>query len=158
MAIEQRIFDNVEAGKRVRNYHHKTGGSKDERIARYQRFLRAVKLAEENGEKRYLSRLQAKYNVGKFRADLLPTDLLTRTYEDITLEYAEAVMDAVTADRMSRKQQEVERPQATEKPTEIIVVPKVAIDLKKATEAIIAATDEFKNKMNKILTDLTNQL
>ena len=44
MAIEQSIFDNM-AGKRTRNYHHKMGGSRHTRISRWQRFLRAVKLA-----------------------------------------------------------------------------------------------------------------
>ncbi len=152
MAIEQRLFDNLEAGKRKRNYHSKMGGSRNARIARWQRFLRAVKLAEENGEKRYMSRLQSKYNVGKFRADLLPSDLNTISYEGITLEYAEAVMNAVTDDykaQQNRKQGVVEQPQEPQ----VIVVPQASIDNKKLIEDITNAIDEFQSKMNQILTN-----
>ena len=150
MAIEQSIFDNM-AGKRTRNYHHKMGGSRNTRISRWQRFLRAVKLAEENGEQRYMSRLQSKYNVGKFRADLLPSDLNTISYEGITLEYAERVMIAVTEDykqQQNRKQGVVEQPQ-------VIVVPQASIDTKKLIEDIINAVDEFQSKLNEILTQFT---
>ena len=151
MAIEQTIFDKIEIGKRKRNYHSKMGGSRNARIARWQRFLRAVKLAEENGEQRYMSRLQSKYNVGKFRADLLPSDLNTISYEGITLEYAERVMIAVTEDykqQQSRKQGVVEQPQ-------VIVVPQASIDTKKLIEDIINAVDEFQSKLNEILTQFT---
>ena len=148
MAIEQTLFDKIEAGKRKRNYHNKTGGSRNSRIARWQRFLRAVKLAEENGEQRYMSRLQSKYNVGKFRADLLPNDLDTITYEDITLEYAERVMIAVTEDykKQQSRKQVVEQPQ-------VIVVPQSSIDAKKLIEDINNAIDEFQSKVNNILTN-----
>lgn len=148
MAIEQTLFDKIEAGKRKRSHHKKTGGNKEERVARWQRFLRAVKLAEENGEQRYMSRLQSKYNVGKFRADLLPSDLNTISYEGITLEYAEQVMIAVTKDykqQQSRKQV-VEQPQ-------VIVVPQSSIDAKKLIEDINNAIDEFQSKVNNILTN-----
>ena len=154
MAIEQTLFSNIEAGKRKRNYHSKMGGSRNARIARWQRFLRAVKLAEENGEKRYMSRLQSKYNVGKFRADLLPKDLCTRTYEEITLEYAERVMLAVTEDykmQQSRKQG-IEQPQVDEQP-KVIVVSQESIDAKRLIEDITNAIDEFQSKMNQILTN-----
>lgn len=149
MAIEQRLFDEIEAGKRTRNYHHKMGGSRKARIARWQRFLRAVKLAEENGEKRYMTQLQSKYNVGKFRADLLPSDLFSRTYEEITTEYAEQVLIAVTEDykkQQLRKQQVVEQPQ-------VIVVPQTSIDNKNVINDILSAVDEFKSKLNQILTN-----
>lgn len=148
MAIEQTIFDKIETGKRTRNYHHKMGGSRSSRIARWQRFLRAVKLAEENGEQRYMSRLQSKYNVGKFRADLLPSDLNTISYEGITLEYAEQVMNAVTEDykQQQNRKQVVEQPQ-------VIVVPQSSIDAKRLIEDINNAIDEFRTKINNLLTN-----
>ena len=151
MAIEQTLFDKIEAGKRKRNYHKKMGGSRDERIARWQRFLRAVKLAEENGENRYMSRLQSKYNVGKFRADLLPSDLNTISYEDITLEYAEQVMNAVTEDYKRQKGRWL----AMEEPQEVIVVPQSSIDAKQLIEDITNAIDEFQTRLNQILTKYT---
>lgn len=150
MAIEQSIFDNM-AGKRTRNYHHKMGGSRNTRISRWQRFLRAVKLAEENGEQRYMSRLQSKYNVGKFRADLLPSDLNTISYEGITPEYAERVMIAVTEDYKRQKSRWL----AMEEPQEVIVVPQASIGTKKLIEDIINAVDEFQSKLNEILTQFT---
>lgn len=149
MAIEQTLFDKIEAGKRKRNYHSKMGGSRSARIARWQRFLRAVKLAKENGEHRYMSRLQSKYNVGKFRADLLPSDLNTISYEGITLEYAEQVMIAVTEDykqQQSRKRAIVEQPQ-------VIVVSQESIDAKRLIEDINNAIDEFRTKINNLLTN-----
>ena len=148
MAIEQTLFDKIEAGKRQRTYHSKTGGSRESRIARWQRFLRAVKLAEENGEQRYMSRLQSKYNVGKFRADLLPSDLNTISYEGITLEYAERVMIAVTDDykKQQSRKQVVEQPQ-------VIVVPQSSIDCKNIVLEMLNAVDDLKTKLQNLLTE-----
>ena len=89
--------------------------------------------------------------MGKFRADLLPSDLNTISYEGITLEYAERVMIAVTEDykqQQNRKQGVVEQPQ-------VIVVPQASIDTKKLIEDIINAVDEFQSKLNEILTQFT---
>ena len=149
MAIEQTIFDNIERGQRKRIHHKKTGGNKEIRVARWQRFLRAVKLAKENGESRFLTPLQIKYCVGKFRADLLPSDLDTISYEDITPEYAERVIKAVTDDY--KKQQS--RWLAGEEPQQVIVVPQSSIDAKKLIEDITNAIDEFQSKLNQILTN-----
>ncbi len=149
MAIEQTLFDNIEAGKRKRSHHSKTGGNKVTRIARWQRFLRAVKLANENGETRFLTPLQIKYCVGKFRADLLPSDLNTISYEGITPEYAEQVMNAVTEDyraQQNRKAQRAEQPQ-------VIVVPQSSIDAKRLIEEVNTAIDEFRTKINNLLTN-----
>ena len=85
--MELTIFDEIERKGQHRRHHNKVGRKRGDYTA-YWHFLIQYKLNQINGKRVPTSKLQAQFNIGRFKLDLMPDDIDTIAIEDITYEYA----------------------------------------------------------------------